>query len=290
MPKKKRKILILLLSLILILSVLVLSPLFPFLRSLAVMGVYSKAHESRSLMAEEGIDLHIPGGLSTPAADWYPFVMTFVADEGYAAWSGDPEARLTILYNFPAFDYRRGCSRLFDTASPYYNSFYGAYLLRGAGNDGLKEGRLDEALAADIARFDFFHLVLGDFGLKREDQIFDFAVRDRQEGIRYAGYDGWTRLAVDIRVNGSSHPRRKGTMSYLQYGAPNFDTAAEGGGAYAGDGRGEEFAPVDISGLVYGRYFPEWDLGLYFYVMGEEAVCLACDEEILSRSRLGDKK
>ena len=41
---------------------------------------------------------------------------------------------LAKLYNFPAFDLRwgKGCSRLYDPTSPYYNAFYGAYLVTDA--------------------------------------------------------------------------------------------------------------------------------------------------------------
>lgn len=257
--------------------VFVLSPLFPFVRSLAVMGVYSKVHERQSLLAEESIDLRIPGGLSTTEADWYPFPMTFVADGAYAAWTGQPDARLTILYNFPAFDYAKGCSRLYDPDSPYYNGFYGAYLVRDASNAALAAGAPDEDAVAGIAAFDFFTLVLGDFGLTPEGRVFDFTVTGRESGVTFAGHGGWTRIEADFTVNGAAHNRRDGVLSYLQYGAPTFPPAAE-------------FAPVDMHGIVCGRYFPEWDVGVYFYVMGtSEDVCRACEAQILSNSTLEAK-
>lgn len=255
--------------------VFALSPLFPFVRSLAVMSVYSKLHERHSLLAQEHIGLRMPGGLSTPAADWYPFPMTFVADELYAAASGRPDARLTIVYNFPAFDYARGCSRLYDPASPYYSSFYGAYLVRDGRSAALAAGTPDEAAVAEIAAFDFFTLVLGDFGLAPEDRVFDFTVTDRAYGVSCAGYDGWARIQARLTVNGSAHNRRDAVRSYLQYGAPNFGPVAE------------EFAPVELYGIVCGRYFPQWDVEIYFYVMGADAqICLDCEAQILLNSTL----
>ena len=117
--------------------------------------------------------------------------------------------------------------------------------------------------------------MLGDFGLAPEDRVFDFTVTERTQDVTYAGYGGWTRIRADILVNGSAHNRRDHVTSYLQYGAPNFGPVAE------------EFAPVEMEGLIYARYFPEWDVGVYFYVMGaDEGVCRACDEQILSKSVL----
>lgn len=274
--KKKRRWPFFALILLLCLGAL-LSPLSPFTRSLAVMGVYSGLHEGMSLLEEEGIELDIPGGLQTQRADWYPRVITYVADESYARYTGEEGARLTILYNFPAFDYSRGCSRLFDETSPYYNGFYGAYLLRDSSNASLAAGELDEEAAAQVAAFDYFKLVLGDFGLAKEDQVFDFTVTERSAGVYYAGYEGWTRLRTSITVNGAAHNKQGWVQSYLQYGAPNFGHVEQ------------PFAPVTLSGVVYGRYFPEWDLGIYFYIMGSEEALLACDEEILSFSTLGAK-
>lgn len=259
---------------LLFLVIFVCSPLFPFIRSLAVMGIYSNIHERQSLMAQTGMELHIPGGLTTSRADWYPFTMTFVADESYRAYIGEADARLTILYNFPSFSYAKGCSRLYDNESRYYTSFYGAYLVRDSSNTALAAGELSEEKAAEIAQFDFFCLVLADFGIKHEESVFDFSVRDREQNVFYAGYEGWTRITADITVNGSAHNKRSQVMSYLQYGAPGFGEVEE------------EFLPISITGVVYGRYFPECDVGVYFYVMGEEDVCMECDEDILSRSTI----
>ena len=115
-----------------LLVVFALSPLSKYLVSLSVMSVYSGVHERQSIMEEKGIELSIPGGGATSEADWYPFVMTFnPSAESFCRFIGEANRELTILYNFPAFDLRRGkgCSRLYDPTSPYYNAFYGAYLV-----------------------------------------------------------------------------------------------------------------------------------------------------------------
>ena len=156
---KKKFAIILAVGLCLILFVL--SPVFPFVRSLAVMSVYSGIHRQESLMKQEGIRLKIPGGLSTGEADWYPFVMTFNASEPFQRFIQDPSVKLTILYNFPAFSMKKGCSRLFDTASPYYNSFYGAYLVQreDSGAFGFTDGKLDLDQTA-VVPVSYTHLTL----------------------------------------------------------------------------------------------------------------------------------
>ena len=255
--------------------IFILSPFFELVKSMAVMGVYSSIHKTESLLESENIKLKIPGGLSTPQADWYPFVMTFSADGAYRAFANEPDARLTIMYNFPAFAYTKGCSRLFDRDSAYYNGFYGAYIARDSGNDMLLQGKLDADHAANIARFDFFKLVLGDFGLTSEQEEFSFEIEELTENVPYVGYDGWTRIHTSMTVNGAAHNRKPDVMSYLQYGKPNFGEISD------------EFASTAMYGIIYARYFPEKDVGIYFYVMaGSEEICIACDEDILSKSVL----
>lgn len=64
-------------TVILILLILILTPPFAVFRSVAVMAPYSIYHSHKSVQAQKGFDIDIPGGLSTPGSDWYPFVMTF---------------------------------------------------------------------------------------------------------------------------------------------------------------------------------------------------------------------
>lgn len=111
------------------LIIFIISPFSRYVLSLGVMSVYSGIHERESIMADKGITLEIPGGGETPEADWYPFVMTFSPGESFGRAAGDTSLELTILYNFGAFDLSKGCSRLYDRQSEYYNSFYGAYLV-----------------------------------------------------------------------------------------------------------------------------------------------------------------
>lgn len=275
--KSKRRAAVICAAFVVIIAMLV-SPFFTFLRSLAVMGVYSHMHEEKGLAKEEGIELNIPGGLSSPQSDWYPMVMTFVADKSYETFISEPGARLNVLYNFPAFDYSKGCSRLYDMSSPFYSSFYGAYVLRDSSNQEMAKGRPNIDRLAQIAYFDYYHLVVGDFGLTEEQELFDFEITGMEQDVTYCGYDGWVKISADMKMNGSAHNRRENVRSYLQYGAPKYS------------GIDKEFEAVEMSSLIYGRYFPKWDVSIYFYVIGSSAeFCNNCDADILSKSSLNEK-
>ncbi|MCI8609079.1 MAG: hypothetical protein HFE73_05500 [Firmicutes bacterium] len=258
------------------------SPFSNYPISLGVMKVYSGLHVRESIMAEKGIELSIPGGGVTEEDDWYPFVMTFNDDAGFQRFTGQSDLKLTILYNFPAFDMRKGCSRLFDSGSPYYNGFYGAYLVcREEGSRETKpygflsDGSIDLKATAQVPQFDFQNLVLRDFGIQREQLVFDWKIGRVKENAEYGGISGWTQVDAVLTVNGVFHQRTRFCRSYLQYGSP------------ADSWQGEEFAPIDMVGRVYGRYFEEWDTSVFFYVLAADmAVLESCDEKILSQSVL----
>ena len=321
-----------------LLVVFALSPFSKYLVSLSVMSVYSGVHERQSIMEEKGIELSIPGGGATSEADWYPFVMTFnPSAESFCRFIGEANRELTILYNFPAFDLRRGkgCSRLYDPTSPYYNAFYGAYLvtdiadisgtelqkdaapgeaisrcgfdasariiafdpdLTSAAEERARtfpadakvssrarppfgfraDGSLDLAKTGLVPQYDFEQLVLRDFGLRAQDMQFDWTVREVQRVDGFLGYGGWSCVDADLTVSGAFHRANGFRQSYLQYGTPKYD-------AYSDD----PFAPVNMRGRVYARYFPEWESSVFFYVMAPSwEVVDNCDQQILQKSKL----
>ena len=132
-------------------------------------------------------------------------MMNFRADDDFRAVSGIKDGRLSIYYNFAAFDWARGCSEIYDPDSPYYSSFYGAYIVRGEGgkpygftdDDAGKGGGAltpDLEQVAGIARLDFSRLVLLDFGLQLSDQIFSYESTGVESGVTFLDSDGWTRI------------------------------------------------------------------------------------------------
>lgn len=268
-----------------LLAAFIWSPFSNYGISLAVMKVYSGIHERDSVMAKAGMDIEIPGGGETREKDWYPFVITYnpgEAFEKYAAGrhAGD-DVELSIMYNFPAFDLVKGCSQLYNPSSPYYTSFYGAYAVKGKDGDGNpygfdENGKLNLGLTAVVPEFDFKHLVLSDLGLDYEDMVFDWEIADFEEGVEYAGSGGWTMVDADLTVNGTYHHKEKFRRSYLQYGVP-----ADFGAGY------EDFEQVSMKGRVYGKYFDDCGVGVFFYIMAsDEDVLKACDEEILGKSHI----
>lgn len=258
-----------------------LSPVSRIFSSMAVMSIYSKRNETTSLLNSENINLSVPGGLTTLRSDWYPFVMTFEANNGFRRFTNDDSLSLTILYNFPAFSPSKGCSRLYDTASPYYNSFYGAYLVKDAdgGTYGFtkqEDGILypDTAAVAQVPQYDFWNLVLAEFGLTGETAVFDWTVTEISEPQSFAGEEDFYRLDATLTVNGASHDYAGFTQSYLQYGRPNFPVT-------------EPLAPVPMYGRLYGKYLEEKQVSLFFYIVASDKEVLEeCDKEILSKSVL----
>ena len=282
----KKKVLV---AFVAALIIFIISPLSRYVLSLGVMSVYSSIHERESIMADKGITLEIPGGDETPEADWYPFVMTFSPGESFGRAAGDNSLELTILYNFGAFDLSKGCSRIYDRQSEYYNSFYGAYLVTRRDDGGEasgeskaapfgfdSEGHMDPEQTAIVPEFDFQHLVLGNFGIKTSEQVFEWTIDKTDEDVSYLGRDGWSRADASLLVNGASHTKKEFRQSYLQYGAPKYEVSANG-----------ELKPVAMRGRVYGRYFEEWDTSVFFYILTPEKETLEkCDRDILSKSRL----
>lgn len=282
---KKRK-LILAGMIVVLLAAFLWSPFSNYPISLAVMKIYSGIHEKDSIMEQKGIRFTVPGGGLTEEKDWYPFVMTFHAGESFGRFIGQENLSLTILYNFPAFDWKKGCSRLYDPASPYYNSFYGAYLVDGKTKEGLPygfgpDGELDPKTTAQVPQFDFQRLVLADLGISQSRMVFDWKISDIKKDVFYAESEGWTRVDAELTVNGVFHKKEDYRRSYLQYGPPSSTFA---------DGNIAPFEPVEMKGRLYGKYFAQWDVSAFFYILAsEEDVLLTCDEEILSRSVLEEK-
>ncbi|MCD8036757.1 MAG: hypothetical protein LUE88_05150, partial [Clostridiales bacterium] len=269
--KRKKTIIILITAIIFIAS----RPAAVF-RSMTVMAVYSHMQKADSLPEKNGFEMSIPGGLSTPESDWYPFVMTFNDDIGFQNFTGNKNLSLTILYNFPAFSAIKGCSRLYDPSSPYCSSFYGAYAVSSSDSAHYgfnADGSLDEDSISQVPQFDMQRLVLSAFGLKSADMVFDWSKTD-SGSAEYAGYDDWVWVDAELTVNSSAHTADGFLQPYLQYGVPHYDTETD-------------FEPIKMYGRVYARYFDEYNCSIFFYILAADAdVIDECDQNILSKSEI----
>ena len=277
-------------------AVFVISPYSRYALSLSVMSVYSKICEQESILKEKEMELEIPGGCEAEKQDWYPFVMTFnPSQSAIENYLGEKGSRLTILYNFPAFDLRwgKGCSRLYDDTSPYYNGFYGAYIL-SSDDESQQEKRSEKAVSAvsektitaepnqqrlikligKITQFDYQRLVIGDFPIDSDQEIFQWKIQQIKKKTSVAGSDGWLRIDADMLVNGALHQRKSFVRSYLQYGSPKYDVMTD-------------FAPVEMKGRVYAKYLEEQDVTVFFYVLARtDEVLENCDRTMLQTAHL----
>ena len=256
---------------ILLLTVLGASPLWPGLRSLAVMEVSSAVGKRDSVMEAESFKLELP-----TMSGWYPKVCTFCDDENFSLYIGEP-AKLTILYCFPAFDQAKGSSRGFDTESPLYSGFYGAYVvsLESGESYGFRQGERPETAASVVARYDYGNLVLRDLGLDWREQTFESTPVKVTEGLSCAGYVDWTRIDAELTANGLDHERKVFARSYLQYGAPVGQCQ-------------RPFATVRLRCATVAKYFPEYNAAVYLYAMtpsSEETE--RCVQELLRGTVIG---
>lgn len=274
----------------------------PFLRSMFFLSAWEQLQDMETFRNGNvlPIRVQIPGGWNTLEDDWFPLVSTFRADELFQEWSEEEGIELTILYNFPSFstasnqDSGGCCSHLFDPASGYYNSFYGAYIVRRA--DGspygftLPESKDTDAKSSDIKvsdalpiinmkeaallpYFDYQMLVFRGFGLSTDDFRFEWTVNDLNAPVSYLGIGGWTRIQAELTVSGASHCAVNDFRPYLPYGTPN-DTA-------------QPFSVTQMYGCLYGRYFPELQVTLFLYAVASDPDCVRrCDQYLLSRSRI----
>ena len=257
---------------------ILLTPPFAALKSMAVMSVYSSIHKKNSVYTCNGFKINVPGGLTTSERDWFPFAMTFNDNKGFQSFTGNNDLSLSVIYNFPSFSLLRGCSRLFDPSSEYCGSFYGAYAV--SDKSGKKygfddNGNIDSNKIAEVPKFDMLWLVLRDFGLKREDMVFDWNITCI-ENISYIGYNNWVKADAVLTVNSTCHRPKGFCQSYLQYGIPGYDIS-------------ESFQPTSMYGRIYARYFDEYNCSVFFYILTPDIQVLeSCDKNILSKSTIED--
>ncbi len=237
------------------------------LRSLVVMSYYSNDHAKQSVMRQNDFGIDIPSGRG-----WYPFVMTYNAT-GFTSFSGK-DAKMSIMYNFGAFDFASRTSALYDKQSDKYSSFYGAYVVQENGgvfgfDDNFELDLDDVSLAVE---YDYTKLVMRDFGLKNQTyEIGDFII---EEGVTYAGSGGWTRIDAVMSSNGAAHNYVEYKLPYLQYGRPMESVEVD-------------FEVTQLYGRVYAKYLREQGCTVMIYVIAPTIDAVnACDSLILNKTTI----
>lgn len=232
------------------------SPLYPIAKSYIVMSVYSRMHKNNSFLDEMGIELQIPGGLSTWKKDYYPFVMVYDSSEDYSKEIKE-EIDLVIYYNFPSMNLLQGASYLYEENSPLYSSFYGAYALRYRNQDAIygrnKEGEADFDAMMKVTRFDLEELVLESVGAKSPEVVYEILSTDRT-----LSFDQKEFLVLEARleVEGLWHQTDEDFLAYLQYGKPSEDM-----------GKGASFKRIPMFGRIYMYVDDEKRISYFYYVL-----------------------
>lgn len=242
---------------VLLVVLFIQTPTFQWLKSITVMGVYSKYEEGHSLLTDKNIGINIPGGMATKERDWYPFVMTFNDDIGFSRYIGR-EVRMTVLYNFGYFSPWERQSIYYDESSPYYNSFYGAYAVSHASGEafGYNDDMVDIEEMTDIATYDVTHLVLESIGSKNPK--FEFTNINLKEAVLFEE-EGWSVVDAEIKVSGSMHSYQKDYQAYIQYGRPPHKEVVE------------DYKMTDMYGRIYVKYYESQQTTIFFYCIAKEA-------------------
>lgn len=273
MKKIKRNILI---GLIVIL--VVMNPIFQFIKSISIMSISSLINRKRSFINELGIHIKIPNGLSTSKKDWYPIVMTFNDDEGFSRFI-NRKMNYTVLYNFGAFEYHNGASTLYNPDSDYYGAFYGAYFIRELENIDHqfgfdKSGNVNIEEAVLPGTYDVKHLVLSSFGLK--NIVSTYHIDSVQEVNKYLDYPNWKVINISITTNGPNHRYKKNHQSYIQYGKPPSKYITD-----------EDFPVTEFKSRLYITYIKEKKCTLFLYIIGPHMKMIEeCDKNFLQKSVL----
>lgn len=281
--KRWKTLLGLILVVALALSILFLKvPLYYQARSYVVMYAFSKYEMKNSLFTRQNISLQIPGGSSTEKKDWYPFVMTFNDDEGFSQYM-NKNLSLSILYNFGRFNWNKSSSELFQDDSPYYNSFYGGYVVKENISDNkygfTADGELNMQEIFAVPEFDYKNLVLKSLGCPDEKLTMEILSHNITENVEYAGYKDWTQIDALLLTNSPDHKFKGDRRGYIQYGNPLKKENLE------------DFRLIATNGRIYARYFEEFQSTIFLYILSPSSLTVEeCDQEILSKTRISPSK
>lgn len=254
------------------------SPFFYQYRSYFIMVPYSHYHYRMSLAARTNLTVNIPAGRSTKKADWYPW-MLYYHDTGFSRVEQMPYD-LTVLYTFGHFPKKQSGSSYYDSDSPYFGSFYGAYLLRHQDEENVpfgfcENGKVRPADWIRIPKYDQKYLVMPPLGLSPAEVVFKTADIQINESVEYAYYQNWVQMDTVIITNSPDHEVVESRQGYLQYGLPVQKF------------KNTEFEEVTMVGRIYARHFDHSNLTIGLYMIAPNLKTLEMiDKEYLSETQI----
>ncbi len=246
------------------------TPFFQVVKSYTIMSVYSKKHEINSFIKDMGISIHMPGGLSTLKKDYYPFVMTYDTSDEFSEYL-NMNIDLIILYNFGAMEWLKGSSLMYNESSPYYSSFYGAYIAK---NNGISRqfgtqdnGNINIKEIMEVTNFDLKTLVLRSIGNESPEIEYEVVNIENPyqriiDGISFDVYD------VDINMDGMNHVFVKDYTAYIQYGRPVNK-----------EGLIESFKKINNFGRIYVYFDYNTKVSYFFYIIAPSSKIIEDTEE-----------
>jgi len=189
------------------------------------------------------------------------------------------ELSLTILYNFGAFDWKTGSSTYYQEDSPFYNSFYGGYIIqehelnRKYGFSSEEKPIIEEIIS--VPEYDFKYLVMQGLGCPEEKLVMDALSYEVTANVDYVGYKDWFKIDALLLLNNPNHKFKSNRRAYIQFGNPiNYIDK-------------EEFGLITMQGRIYAKYFEEIDSTIFLYIMTPGSLNLEqCDQEILSKTTI----
>ena len=251
--------------------------LVPELRVMAVVKVSRELNQYNSNI-QENIKIKIPTGLATKKKDWFPIMNVYYDENGFGN-TINREVELTVLYNYGDFNSLFGTSLYYDSSSPYYGGYYGAYIIqeKTATNSFYGFDEMGNLILEEIERipsYDQIHLALACIDCEPKKRIFKVEANEIEENIPYLGYEGWTRVDSSIYTNGPAHKKEKFQFGYLQYGNPLANKESN-----------EDFKAEDFFGRMYIRAFEESHMTICLYIMAiDKKVLEDCDRELLANT------
>jgi hypothetical protein len=181
----------------------------------------------------------VPGALPDHARVLFPALLT-----------GAVQVDLVVCWTIGDFRASLPCSSYYDSASPWYNVFYGAYGIRSYKPDGIFYGYdrhgnpdFDEMLA--VPELDYNVLTAGQLGCPKEKQIFRVLAKQ-------TGKDGrWDHGRITAQVpSGLHHPRDSKNANPLWYSIFGFPDPSLSAGH-------ESYEAVEMHGEIFFRRITE---------------------------------